>query len=149
MEERASYTDDLVAQAFANSTEPQPGAALLAVVESCTSLIAGPLAVASVSGYDLPGQTLLAMGRDLLLRGNSVWLIDVLPNGQVQLLRASSFEVAGRSSIPSRWSYSLAFETPNGQTIERTAPSTGIVHVMGDTPQVGVGEGTPPGLQLG
>ena len=70
--------------------------------KSCTSLIATPLMVASVTGYALSGGTLLAMGRDLLLRGNSVWLIDILPNGQVQLLRASGFEVGGRSSNPAR-----------------------------------------------
>ena len=33
VEERASYTDELVAQAFANATEPAPSAGALAVVE--------------------------------------------------------------------------------------------------------------------
>ena len=51
--------------------------------------------VSTVSGYDLSGGTLLAMGRDVLRLGNSVWLIDLAPNGQVQLLRSSGFEVGG------------------------------------------------------
>ena len=33
VEERASYTDELVAQAFANASEPQTAAGALAVVE--------------------------------------------------------------------------------------------------------------------
>ena len=133
VEHRASYTDDLVAQAFANATEPQSAPGALAVVESCTSLISTPLMVASVTGFALSGGTLLSMGRDLLLRGNSVSLIDVLPNGQVQLLRASSFEVAGRSANPARWSYALEFETPAG-AIKRNSPAAGVIHIMGDTP---------------
>ena len=132
--ESRSYTDDLVAQAFANATEPQSAPGALAVVESCTSLISTPLMVASVTGYAISGGTLLSMGRDLLRLGNSVWMIDLAPNGQVQLLRASAFEVAGRSSNPARWSYALEIETPSGQTVKRTSPAAGVIHIMGDTP---------------
>ena len=132
--ESRSYTDDLVAAALSNAVEPLSAPGALAVVESCTSLICTPLMVASVSGYAISGQMLLSMGRDLLLRGNSVWLIEVLPTGQVELLRASGFEVSGRSANPARWSYALEFETPGGETVKRTSPADGIIHIMGDTP---------------
>ena len=147
--ESRSYTDDLVAQAFANSTEPQSAPGALAVVESCISLIASPLMVASVSGYAISGADLVAMGRDVLLRGNSVWLIEVLPTGQVQLLRASAFEVAGRTADPTRWSYSLELETPGGQTIKRTAPANGVIHIMADTPPGRSWQGNPPWASAG
>ena len=87
-----------------------------------------------MTGFALPAADLVSMGRDVLLRGNSVWGITILPNGQVQLLRASSFEVAGRSANPARWSYSLEFETPGGQTVKRTSPAQGVLHILGDTP---------------
>ena len=80
VESRAGYTDELIAQAFANSSEPQSAPGALAVVESCISLIASPLMVASVSGYAISGADLVAMGRDTLLTGNSVWLIEVSPD---------------------------------------------------------------------
>ena len=149
MEHRAGYTDDLVAQAFANATEPQSAAGALAVVESCTSLIASPLMLASVSGFAISGGMLLAMGRDVLRLGNSVWLIDVSPVGQVQLLRASAFEVSGRSANPARWSYAMDFETPGGETVKRTSPAAGIIHIMGDTPPGRTWRGNAPWASAG
>ena len=132
-EHRASYTEALAAQAYANATEPQSAPGALAVVESCTSLIADPLLVATVTGYALTGGTLQAMGRDVLRTGNSVWLIDLGPDGSVQLLRASAFEVGGRSPNPARWSYAVEMETPAG-TITRRAPAARVIHVLTDAP---------------
>ena len=134
VEHRAgSYTEALTAQAYANALEPvsEPGA--LAAVESCVALIADPLVVAVVTGFALPVGTLHAMGRDVLRSGSSVWLIELDALGQVQLLRASAFDVAGRSIDPSRWSYELEFETPSG-TVTRRAPGNGIIHVLTDAP---------------
>ena len=148
--ESRSYTDDLVAQAFANSSEPQScGRSLGRGGILHLSLIASPLMVASVSGYALSGADLVAMGRDVLLRGNSVWLIEVMPTGLLQLLRASAFEVAGLSAHPARWSYALEFETPGGQTIKRTAPANGVIHIMADTPPGRSWRGNPPWASAG
>ena len=147
--ESRSYTDDLIAQAYANAIEPAPAVGALAVVESCVSLIADPLMVASVTGFPITGGILQAMGRDVLRLGNSVWLIDLSADGSVTLLRASAFEVAGRTANPARWSYTLEFETPSGQTIKRTSPAAGVIHVMADAPQVAVGEEMLPGYRLG
>ena len=84
-ETRASYANAaLMAAHDAATGNTGASADALAVVESCTSLIADPFLVARVQGRPVPPGQLHQMARDLLRRGNSVWAIDVV-DGQLEL----------------------------------------------------------------
>ena len=76
---QANYTEALT-QALQGILDQKPVRAdALAVVESCVSLIADPLLVATTIGLPLPPRMLYTAARDLLRHGNSVWVPSTHP----------------------------------------------------------------------
>ena len=132
-ERRASYADAALTAALDAATGKISATAdALAVVESCTSLIADPFLVARVSGRPIPPGQLHQMARDLLRRGNSVWALDVV-DGELELYRACAWAIEGNSPNPARWQYRLDIATPSA-LITRILPADSVIHILTDAP---------------
>ena len=132
-ESRASYANAALTAALDAATGKVDATAdALAVIESCTSLIADPFLVARVQGRAVPPGQLHQMARDLLRRGNSVWAIDVV-DGQLELYRACAWAIEGNSPNPARWVYRLDIATPSAM-ITRLMPADSVIHVLTDAP---------------
>ena len=113
-------------QSLAGQAAP-PRADALAVIESCVSLIADPLLVATVVGLPLPPRMPYQAARDLLRQGSSVWAIDTAP-GVLNLHRASKWSIRGSSPDPASWIYDLETNVPDG-TIKATYSAARVVHL--------------------
>ena len=132
-ETRASYANAALTAALDAATGKIDATAdALAVVESCTSLIADPFLVARVSGRPVPPGQLHQMARDLLRRGNSVWALDVV-DGELELYRACAWAIEGNSPNPARWQYRLDIATPSA-LITRILPADSVIHILTDAP---------------
>ena len=111
----ASYTDTLIASLI----RAQAGASTVAIptatgaLEACAGTVGRAFASAEVEGSDAVTLALLSMiGRDLVRRGESVYLIAV-EGGAVQLYPTSAFDVSGRSPDPATWTYRLDLSAPD------------------------------------
>ena len=111
-EQRASYANAYLTAALdaALGASATATAGAVAVVESCSSLIADPFLVARIDGRPIPISQLHQMARDMLRQGNSVWAIEI-EDGGVYLQRACSWAVEGTSPNPARWLYKLDIAT--------------------------------------
>ncbi len=67
---------------------------------------------------------LAAIGRDLLLRGESVW--EIVVNGDVGLYPLAQFEVVGTRSS---WDYQVEAEAPDGTATTRRLPGEQVIHL--------------------
>ena len=127
-ESRQTDYTSAITQALQGILEQKPTRAdALAVVESCVSLIADPLLVATTIGLPLPPRMLYTAGRDLLRQGNSVWNIDTSA-GVLQLHRACKWEVKGTSPNPATWEYDLETAVPSG-IIKGTYSAPRVLHL--------------------
>ena len=133
-EHRADYStavsEALLAAAAGGSTAP-PIVSALAAVEICAGLWGRAFASATVTPPDrrtaaLTPSTLESMGRELAIRGEAVYALDVDDNG-VRLTPAARWEVRGGID-PESWRYDLEHETPGGAR-KRTVPSAGVIHL--------------------
>ena len=129
--EAAPYTDAVVeairAQAGGASADPSATAAL----EAAAGMVARALASAEVrdggaAGAALTPGTLALIGRELIRRGESVFLIDVGAEG-LRLLPAGSWDVRG-GHAETGWAYRLDLFGPSGN-VTRLVPSAAVVHV--------------------
>ena len=100
----------------------------IAAVEIAAGLWARAFASATVSGSNAVTPGLLAMiGRALLRSGEFVAALEI-ERGELALLPAASWEVAGSSPREADWLYRLDLPTPSGGAISRTLPAAGVVH---------------------
>ena len=133
IEHRAtSYSQAVLAAALdaaGGTSGPYPDT--LAVVESCTSLIADPFLVCRIFGRPIPRTTLHQMARDLNKTGNSVWALTV-SDGQLELERCCSWDIQGSSPNPARWVYKVDISTPSA-IVTRTLPASGVIHLKTDS----------------
>lgn len=133
-ETRASYTDAVVqaiaAQAAGGVTATIGGVGAL---EAAAGVIGRALAGATVDGPDpfkkaLTPEVLGTIGRELIRRGEAVYLIQV-PNGNeatVRLFPAGSWDVAGQYD-PEGWRYQTHLSGPSGQE-SRTVAAAAVLH---------------------
>lgn len=142
IEQRSSYLDILTEAAYKAVEGRTSTADALAVVESCSSLIADPFLVASVDGRPVANTTLHDMARSLLRRGECVYALDVV-DGELELLRACAWDVQGSVPSSSRWIYRLDIPTPQ-TIISRTLPAEAVIHVRLDSQAVAPWRGRAP-----
>ena len=127
-EHRQADYAQAVANALQELAEQAPvNASGLAVIETCTELIAGPFLVARLSGPLTSPRTLYAAARDVLRVGNSVWSIST-EGGALSLQRAHKWKVRGGSADPATWEYDLEIMAPDG-VVKRTLPAPSVVHL--------------------
>ena len=131
-EVRASYTDALVSllvREASGSGAPTGQAHATAAVEAAVGLWSHAFAGARLEP-EVPALdpfTLSRIARDLLLDGESLWVIDV-EGGGLKLLPVGDHDVQGQSPDPASWIYRCSLYGPDGGTT-RTVPAAGIVHV--------------------
>ena len=125
-EHRESYTDQVVASAVA-SANGTAASGLTAVVEAVAFW--WERALSGGRSDALSPWMLGRIGRDLVLRGESLWW---LSRGGLQPV--SDHEVRGGSGDPRRWSYRLTLPSPDS-TISRTVASDRVLHVRIGSPR--------------
>ena len=134
-EVRASYADLVLQQVEAAATSGGLLAAADAGVQQAGGAISRMLSLATVDGPAaavLTPHVLGAIAFDLVRRGESVWLVSVEPDGQIELLRASVVTVFGG---PRRtdWVYSANIAGPTSTTTVRALASE-VVHIRVNAP---------------
>ena len=140
IEHRASATDAvvsaLIAQAGGSSVPPAVEAAAGLWSRAFASATVEPSTTATRA---LTPSVLAAIGRDLAVRGEVVFQLDV--NGTVELTQASSWKVSG-GLRPDSWRYVLELPLPAGGAIKSTLPAESVLHLRYATrpraPWVGV-----------
>ena len=148
VEHRQSFTDQVVAGilAAAGGGSALPNA--LATVETAAGLWARGLAAADVTpdgSLALAGvgpDVLAGVGRDLCRIGESVFMIEVTPDG-VRLLPASSWSISGGVS-PETWSYALEFPLPSGRVVKTSRPAAAVCHFRYAVQKNAPWKGVPP-----
>ena len=132
-EHRAGYADSVIAGLLAQASGGASGDAVrLAAVEIAAGLwgrgFASAMVTPSTAGpLALTPATLGLMGRELVRRGEAVFVIDVRPDGGVTLLPAGTWTIAGGYS-PDTWTYRVDLAGPS-VSASRLLPAAGVVHV--------------------
>ena len=143
-EHRASYANAYLTAALdaALGDSANASAGAVAVVESCSSLIADPFLVARISGRPIPISQLHQMARDMLRQGNSVWALDVV-DGELELQRACSWAVESTSPNPARWLYKVEIATPSAM-VSKVLSADSVIHLISDAPAESPWQGRAP-----
>ena len=129
-EPAASYTDVLAALLVARAEGTAIDPAATAALESAAGLVSRAFAVATIGPAGvrtmaLTPSVLACAGRELIRRGEAVFLLDV-SGGRVQALPASHWEVRG-GGVPASWWYRLDMPGPDvTQTV--TVSGDGVLH---------------------
>ena len=125
VEERASYTDLIVAGLEATAIGTTGSVFKTGALESAAGMYARILAAARVEGTDaLTARTRYRIGRDLVRSGESVHLVDT-GDGRLRLTPVSSFD------IRSGFRYALEIpQPPGGKVLKRTVARDGVLHVL-------------------
>ena len=126
------------ADAYVNKTLAQSyngfsglGVSSTAAVESCAGLWQRAFASAVITPSESPATIALTprffgqVGRELIFRGESIWLIEVV-NGQVGLSAVADFDVSGGVREES-WLYRLDLAGPSG-TETKSVSSSEVLH---------------------
>ena len=132
VEHRQSYTQTAVDAAIAAATgapigPDQTTAAVIGIRAIADGFaMARPTALADLLGPDF----LRDVATRLMLTGNYVALINLDQDGGIELIPASTFEVAGRSFQQDTWAYRLELPAPSShEPIKRVVPRAGVVHI--------------------
>ncbi len=130
-EERASYTDLVIAGAQAAAAGTSTGALQTAALEACSGAWARGLASADVAPKSLKtagvdAVFLADVGRRLIRSGDALYVIEIGPAGAM-LLPASRWDVHG-SFNPATWRYRVTLAGPD-TTTTRTVDAAGVVHL--------------------
>ena len=129
-EVRASYTDvltDLLIREASGSGAPTGMAHATAVAEACAGKWAHAFAAADLEPDVLDPFTMASIGRDIIVRGESIWLVAVGREG-ITLLPVGDHDVLGQSPDPATWSYRVSTYGPSGVTTQ-TVPAAAVVHI--------------------
>lgn len=134
VEERdQSLTDEVVKAVLAAAGQDTTPAEIraLAVVEACAGIWASGFSAAKPSAGDamITPAVLARLGRELLLRGQALWIIEV-QDGALELVPASIEHVTG-SAAPSTWRYTVKTEIPTrdgSSAITRSLSADQVVH---------------------
>lgn len=133
LQQRGSYSDDVInailQQAGGTSiAEPDGVAAAQFAAGLYGSAFASADVVPANGRTDVLTPELLGMvGRQLVLRGEAVFVIDV-DGGALSLLPAATWEITGASPVESNWRYAVELAMPNGKMRKRTLPSESVLH---------------------
>ena len=123
------YEASLLAAFEASAAGPATAGAT-AALEAASGLIARCLASGTVDGAPDGAVTpavLAQVGRSLVRAGESVWSINVDPDGAVRLAVAGHHDVYG-SADPAGWTYRVSEYGPSS-TLSRMLPAAAVVHV--------------------
>ena len=124
--QQGPYTDALTAAILAarGDVAAEADAGATAAVEMAAGVVSRAFAAAEIRGTELAGPEVLAsIGRDLVTRGQSLWIVDA-----GDLYPAQTMDVSGQH--PRRtWRYSVELAGPGGSTMRMTAlPWTRVLH---------------------
>ena len=128
-ESGGGYEASLLAAFEASAAGPATAGAT-AALETASSLIARCLASGVVSGAPDRAVTpavLAQVGRSMIRAGESVWSINVSPDGAVRLAVAGHHDVYGGPD-PASWTYRVSEYGPSS-TLARMLPAAGVIHV--------------------
>ena len=100
-------------------------------------------AMASASGGPLPADCLAFIGREIILRGQAVLLLDT-SMGSLRFIPVWNVDVSGHNPFREQWDYRCSINSPDASTYVRVKGS-GIVHLTFNTPDpVRPWVGVPP-----
>ncbi len=129
----ADYTGRIIEAAVdAATTGAGADASATAALEAACGIWSRSFGSASVTGAsasvtDAITPDMLAMvGRDLIRRGESVWVIEVV-GGRLMLYPAGTVNVHGGTYREADWTYRVSLYGP-GATESRNVPSAGVLH---------------------
>ena len=125
----ASFTDAVTHALLAKTSGTTGYETTTAITEACAGWWGRAFAAATVSPSTtataaLTPLVLAAIGRDLLLCGESLWEIAV--NGAVELHPFADFEVVGNRTA---WDYQVEAEAPDGSATIRRLPGEQVIHL--------------------
>ena len=148
VEHRQSFTDQVVAGilAAAGGGSALPNA--LATVETAAGLWARGLAAADVTpdgSLALAGvgpDVLAGVGRDLCRIGESVFMIEVTPDGRAST--PGELVEHQRGVSPETWSYALEFPLPSGRVVKTSRPAAAVCHFRYAVQKNAPWKGVPP-----
>ena len=136
-EHRESATDAIVSALIsqAGGSSVPPSVEALGAVEAAAGLWSRAFASATVEPSTivtnaLSPAVLAAIGRNLAVRGEAVFVLDV--NGVVELTQASSWKVSG-GTRPETWRYAVELPLPSGKVLKRSLPADAVLHVRYST----------------
>lgn len=127
-ETRASYTDTLISAILNRAAGTTANAAASSAVETAAGIVGRAFAGAKATGTRASALTpgmLMIMGRDLIRRGESLFLIDT--QNDIRLLPVWTYNITGTYD-PKTWSYECTLAGPS-KTTTRKAPVDDVVHV--------------------
>ena len=128
-ENRASYTDTLISAILNRAAGSPVDYTSSSAVEAGAGIIGRGFAGAKVSGKRsgvLSPQLLMILGRDLIRRGESVFLIDASDN--LKLLPIYTYNISGNHD-PKTWIYEITLSGPSESSTRKGIPFDDIVHV--------------------
>ena len=129
-----TYTDAIVQAILATSTGGSADKAVPAVtaaLETCAALYAAAFGAARVVGTSLVNPVMLsAIGRELIINGESLYLLDAGAGmGNAALLHADTWDITG-GYRPDTWRYHVTIPAPSGTGLVRYARADEVVHAM-------------------
>ena len=123
----ASFTDSVTAALFAQALGSSVGdPSGIGALEAAAGLYARCFASAACSSPSVTPSVASMIVRNLIRRGESVHLIEVVA-GAVELVPVGSWDIAGISPSPSTWVYRCDTFGPSGNTT-RMVPASAVVH---------------------
>jgi len=131
------YTDAVTAAIISAAGQDAVADQTASALEVAAGVHARAMGSAVVEGMDVAPSMLAAIARDLITIGECiVVLVDD------ELVRASHWEVSGRSASPATWMYRLMIPVPDGE-VERTISGMSVAHPRYSTdrerPWIGIG----------
>ena len=123
----AAYTDAIVNGLLtAAAGSSRPNAQSSGALELAAGIIGRSLASSAITGSPiLTPSIMLALGRDLVRRGESVWAIRVSPTMGASILRASCHNIEGDFE---NWTYDLDLPGPSRTLHLSKVPSSAVLH---------------------
>ena len=124
-----SATDVVLAGLIARANTPPCSINETAAARTAALCWGRALSGATVEGAEIPAQVLFDVGVDLVLAGESLHEISTA-GGQLQLLRAASWTVAGS---PNKWRYLVQRSAPDTGQVSKPVTADGVVHCTWST----------------
>ena len=122
----AVATDRLVQALQANASAPNAPVRASAGIQIASQIYSSCMGGAKlVCRYDFPPSFLSHVVRELVVKGESVWIIEK----GMKLSPVSTWEVRGASADSDSWVYNCDIQTPN-TTIKRQIPRAGLLHFV-------------------